>query len=148
MSIESALEFVGRLQRDSRFRRQYSAAKIESRATQFLFESGFSFNEPELEAARKQMDFHLADPDMLKDLRATEDEMGGVMIAFCGCNDPTAPESMPSRRDQLQRDQQLQLRERQQIDPKVQQRLQQDQNLQLRRDQNRRFPDSTFSKDR
>lgn len=147
MSVESALEFVARLQRDSRFRRQYSAAKIESRATQFLFESGFSFNEPELEAARDQVDFDLADPEMLKDLRATEDEMGGVMIAFCGCNDPTAPESMPSKRMELQRDQQLR-RQPQQIDPKAQQRLQLDKSTpNLQRDPNRRFPDSTFSKE-
>lgn len=108
MSVESALEFVARLQRDSRFRRAYTAAKIESRASQFLADNNFSFNEPELEAARENNGFNLADPEVLKDIRGTEDEMGGVMVAFCGCNQPTAPESTPSNKlkvdpDRLQR---------------------------------------------
>lgn len=88
MSYESAVEFVARLQRDSKFRRQYTAAKVRGDAAQFLTEMGFEFNGDELRAAREELDFDRANPEIVRDVRAIENELGGVIAAISGCNAP------------------------------------------------------------
>lgn len=100
MSQESAFEFVARLQRDSRFRRQYAQAKVDCQAGVFLTEMGFSFNVEELQAARRRLNFNPRDRELVRDLgeqmrrRDGEVRPEAALAAISGCD---APGNYPAR---------------------------------------------------
>jgi len=100
MAQESAFEFVARLQKDGRFRRQYAEAKVNCQAGVFLTEMGFNFNVEELEAARRKLRFNPRDREMVRELMERfkgnrgKIEPEAALAAISGCNAPP-PSSYP-----------------------------------------------------
>ncbi|UYW32647.1 Nif11-like leader peptide family natural product precursor [Methylorubrum extorquens] len=81
MSLSSAKEFVGRLQHDAEFRREFLASKGTNSRDAFLTDMGFDFNKEEYNQARKELGLSPADlGDVFMQGRVP-------LAAGCGCQE-------------------------------------------------------------